>query len=29
MRFEVYRALDGERVFGISPDRPCIKSSRG
>jgi putative phosphoesterase len=21
-RFKVYRALDGERVFGISPDRP-------
>ena len=23
MRFRVFRALDGERVFGTSPDRPC------
>ncbi|MGB8298127.1 MAG: metallophosphoesterase family protein [Polyangia bacterium] len=28
MRFEVYRALDGERVFGTSPDRPCIRAPR-
>jgi len=26
MKFEVYRALDGERVFGISPDRPCMRA---
>jgi putative phosphoesterase len=25
MRFKVYRALDGERVFGTSPDRPCFR----
>ena len=24
-RFKVYRALDGERVFGTSPDRPCMR----
>ena len=28
MRFEVYRALDGERVFGTSPDRPCMRTAR-
>ena len=28
MRFEVYRALDGERVFGTSPDRPCFRPPR-
>ena len=28
MRFEVFRALDGERVFGTSPDRPCIRAAR-
>jgi predicted phosphodiesterase len=28
MRFEVYRALDGERVFGTSPDRPCFRTPR-
>jgi predicted phosphodiesterase len=27
-RFEVYRALDGERIFGTSPDRPCIRALR-
>ena len=26
MRFKVYRALDGERVFGTSPDRPCMRA---
>ena len=26
MRFKVYRALDGERVFGTSPDRPCTRA---
>ena len=26
--FKVFRALDGERVFGTSPDRPCIQASR-
>jgi predicted phosphodiesterase len=26
MRFEVYRALDGEGVFGTSPDRPCFRT---
>jgi predicted phosphodiesterase len=25
MRFKVYRALDGERVFGTSPDRPRFR----
>jgi putative phosphoesterase len=25
MRFEVYRALDGVRIFGTSPDRPCFR----
>jgi putative phosphoesterase len=25
LRFKVYRALDGERVFGTSPDRPCFR----
>jgi predicted phosphodiesterase len=25
-RFEVYRALDGEGVFGTSPDRPCFRT---
>jgi predicted phosphodiesterase len=25
MRFEVYRAIDGERIFGTSPDRPCSR----
>ena len=25
MRFKVFRALDGERVFGTSPDRPCMR----
>ena len=28
MNFKVFRALDGERVFGTSPDRPCIRASR-
>ena len=28
IRFEVYRALDGERVFGTSPDRPRIRPFR-
>jgi predicted phosphodiesterase len=28
MRFEVYRALDGERVFGTTPDRPCFRTPR-
>jgi hypothetical protein len=23
MGFKVFQALDGERVFGTSPDRPC------
>ena len=27
-RFKVYRALDGERVFGTSPDRPCFRAPR-
>jgi predicted phosphodiesterase len=27
-RFKVFRALDGERVFGTSPDTPCFRSSR-
>ena len=27
MRFKVFRALDGERVFGTSPDRPCFRAS--
>jgi len=27
-RFKVFRALDGERVFGISPDRPCFRAPR-
>jgi len=26
MRFEAYRALDGEHVFGSSPDRPCMRT---
>jgi hypothetical protein len=26
MRFKVFRALDGERVFGTSPDRPCMRT---
>jgi hypothetical protein len=26
--FKVFRALDGERVFGISPDRPCLRAPR-
>jgi predicted phosphodiesterase len=25
MRFKVYGALDGKRVFGTSPDRPCLR----
>jgi predicted phosphodiesterase len=28
MRFKVYRALDGERIFGTSPDRPCFRAPR-
>jgi predicted phosphodiesterase len=28
MRFKVFRALDGEPVFGASPDRLCIKPAR-
>jgi predicted phosphodiesterase len=28
MRFEVYHALDGERVFGTSPGRPRIRTPR-
>jgi putative phosphoesterase len=28
MRFEVYHALDGERVFGTSPGRPRIRAPR-
>jgi predicted phosphodiesterase len=28
MRFEVYRALDGERVSGTSPDKPCSRPSK-
>jgi hypothetical protein len=28
MRFKVYRALDGERVFGMSPDRSCFRAPR-
>ena len=28
MRFKVYRALDGERVFGTSPDRPHFRAPR-
>jgi predicted phosphodiesterase len=27
-RFKVFRALDGERVFGTSPDRPCFRAPR-
>ena len=26
MRFKVFRALDGERLFGTSPDRPCMRA---
>jgi hypothetical protein len=25
MRFEVFRALDGKRIFGTSSDRPCFR----
>jgi hypothetical protein len=25
MRFKVYGALDGKRVFGTSPDRLCLR----
>jgi predicted phosphodiesterase len=28
MKFKVYRALDGGRVFGTTPDRPCFRSPR-
>jgi hypothetical protein len=28
MQFKVFRALDGERIFGTSPDRPCFRSPR-
>jgi putative phosphoesterase len=28
MKFKVYRAVDGGRVFGTSPDRPNIRPSR-
>ncbi len=28
MRFKIFRALDGERIFGTSPDRPCIRALR-
>jgi predicted phosphodiesterase len=27
-RFKVFRALDGERVFGTSPDRTCFRAPR-
>jgi predicted phosphodiesterase len=27
-RFEVFRALDGERVSGTSPDKPCSRPSK-
>jgi predicted phosphodiesterase len=27
-RFKVFRALDGERVSGISPDKPCNRAPR-
>jgi putative phosphoesterase len=29
MRFKVYRAVDGGRVFGTSPDRPSIRRAGG
>ena len=28
MKFKVYRALDGGRVSGTTPDRPCFRSPR-
>ena len=28
MKFKVYRALDGGRVFGAMPDRPCFRTPR-
>jgi len=28
MRFKVFRALDGERVSGTSPDKPCSRPSK-
>jgi len=28
MKFKVFRALDGGRVFGISPDKPCNRATR-
>jgi hypothetical protein len=28
MQFKVYRALDGERVFGTSPDKPSTRAPR-
>ncbi|MGA7740219.1 MAG: metallophosphoesterase family protein [Polyangia bacterium] len=28
MRFKVFRALDGGRVFGTMPDRPCFRPPR-
>ncbi len=28
MRFEVFRALDGERVSGVSPDEPIMRAPR-
>lgn len=28
MRFKVFRALDGERVFGTTPDRSCVRAPR-
>ncbi len=28
MKFKVFRALDGGRVFGTTPDRPCFRSPR-
>ena len=28
MKFKVFRALDGGRVFGTTPDRPCFRTPR-